>query len=357
MSVEKTQYGTWRVRWRDTQGRQRAKSFERKVDAERHERAVLTDLRRGDYIGPDATGITVRAWADRWLDGAHNLKQGGIDTYRRDLDRYILPELGPLPLARLTSSAIDRLLADEKQRGLASSTRRRHYATIRRLCQVAVDRQLLAKNPCDQVEPPHVDDTEMRFLDADQVDALAHAITPRYEAWVYVAAYDGLRWSETVGLRRANVDGDRITVLEQLIRRADKRWVRDAPKTKRGIRTIKSPAFLVDILDTHLATYSQATADGLVFVNQHDRHLGPSFSANVFKPALRRAGLDPQTRIHDLRHTAVALAIKAGAHPKAIQSRMGHASIQVTLDRYGHLFPEMDEQLAAGLDRLRSPST
>lgn len=353
MSVEKTEYGTYRVRWRDQAGKQRAKSFPRKVDAERHERAVLTDLRRGDYIGADAAGITVRAWADTWLDGAHNLKQGGIDTYRRDLDRYILPDLGPLPLSRLTSAAIDKYLADLKTRGLASSTRRRHYATIRRMAQVAVERQLLAKNPCDQVEPPHVEETEMRFLDADQVDALAAAITDRYRAWVYVAAYDGLRWSETVGLRRANIAGNRVTVVEQLIRRADGRYHRDAPKTKRGVRSITSPAFLVDELDTHLATFSQATPDGLVFVNQYDRHLGAGFAANVYKPALRRAGLDPSTRIHDLRHTAVALAIKAGAHPKAIQVRMGHASINVTLDRYGHLFPEMDETLAAGLDALR----
>lgn len=353
MSVEKTKYGTWRVRWRDAAGRQKAKTFDRKIDADNHERAVRTDLKRGDYIAPDAGKTTVREWASTWLDSAHNLKQGGIDTYRRDLDRYILPDLGRLPLAKLSGAAIDRYLADMKTRGIASSTRRRHYATIRRMCQAAVERQLLAKNPCDTVEPPHVEETEMRFLDAGQVDALATAISDRYRAWVYVAAYDGLRWSETVGLRRAHVDGERVTVLEQLIKRADGRWHRDAPKTKRGVRTITSPAFLVDELDNHLATYSQPTADGLVFVNQYDRHLGPSFAANVFKPALRRAGLDPKTRIHDLRHTAVALAIKAGAHPKAIQVRMGHASINVTLDRYGHLFPEMDAELAAGLDGLR----
>ena len=56
-------------------------------------------------------------------------------------------------------------------------------------------------------------------------------------------------------------------------------------------------------------------------------------------------------RFHDLRHTSVALAIAAGAHPKAIQSRMGHSSINVTLDRYGHLFPELDEAIAEAFDR------
>ena len=70
-------------------------------------------------------------------------------------------------------------------------------------------------------------------------------------------------------------------------------------------------------------------------------------------------------RFHDLRHTAVALAIAEGAHPKAIQARMGHSSIQVTLDRYGHLFPALDQQIATGLDgtyrraaaERRDPST
>src|SRR5438128_1651282 len=65
---------------------------------------------------------------------------------------------------------------------------------------------------------------------------------------------------------------------------------------------------------------------------------------HYLQPALRRAGV--WCRVHDLRHTSVALAIAEGAHPKAIQTRMGHSSINVTLDRYGHLFPELDEAIA-----------
>jgi integrase len=71
-----------------------------------------------------------------------------------------------------------------------------------------------------------------------------------------------------------------------------------------------------------------------------------SFWGNHFTPAQLRSGV--RCRFHDLRHTSVALAIAQGAHPKAIQARMGHSSINVTLDRYGHLFPELDEAIAAG---------
>jgi integrase len=72
--------------------------------------------------------------------------------------------------------------------------------------------------------------------------------------------------------------------------------------------------------------------------------ISSSFWNNVFAPAMAKAGV--RCRFHDLRHTSVALAIAEGAHPKAIQTRMGHSSINVTLDRYGHLFPELDEALA-----------
>ncbi len=74
--------------------------------------------------------------------------------------------------------------------------------------------------------------------------------------------------------------------------------------------------------------------------------ISSSFWQHYFKPALDAVGL--ACRFHDLRHTSVALAIAEGAHPKAIQVRMGHSSINVTLDRYGHLFPELDEAIAAG---------
>jgi integrase len=71
----------------------------------------------------------------------------------------------------------------------------------------------------------------------------------------------------------------------------------------------------------------------------------------VWRPAVQAAGLSPATRFHDLRHTHVALLIAGGVPMKAIQARLGHASIVMTMDRYGHLLADVDEQLLAGLER------
>jgi integrase len=113
---------------------------------------------------------------------------------------------------------------------------------------------------------------------------------------------------------------------------------------------VSIPRFLADMLAEQLQERSLPGPDGLVFPNTVGKPLvESSFSPNVWRPALRRAGIPPM-RFHDLRHTAVALAIAEGAHPKAIQARVGHASAQMTLDRYGHLFPELDETIADRLD-------
>jgi integrase len=79
-----------------------------------------------------------------------------------------------------------------------------------------------------------------------------------------------------------------------------------------------------------------------------------NFYQRLFCPALRHAGLPEQVRFHDLRHTCAALLIAQGAHPKAIQAHLGHSSIQVTMDRYGHLFPDALEHLADRLDAART---
>src|SRR5262249_19247149 len=89
--------------------------------------------------------------------------------------------------------------------------------------------------------------------------------------------------------------------------------------------------------------------DALVFGNASGHPLAhSSFQSHHFKNAQLTAGV--RCRFHDLRHTSVALAIADGAHPKAIQVRMGHSSITVTLDRYGHLFPELHEAIATAFD-------
>jgi integrase len=155
-----------------------------------------------------------------------------------------------------------------------------------------------------------------------------------------------------VGLRRSKVDVDRrkVRVTEQLVRLGTGEFLRKEPKTPAARRSITIAGATAARLEEHLDRYACAGPDGLVFPNSAGNPLtSSSFLTNHFGPARTATGLT--CRFHDLRHTSVALAIASGAHPKAIQARMGHSSINVTLDRYGHLFPELDEAIATSFDR------
>lgn len=138
----------------------------------------------------------------------------------------------------------------------------------------------------------------------------------------------------------------KVRVTEQLVRLQTAEWLRKEPKTASSIRSITISAVTAELLASHLEAFANPGVDGLVLPNRAGNPLiSSSWWNDNFALALRKTGLS--CRFHDLRHTSVALAIAEGAHPKAIQTLMGHSSIRVTLDRYGHLFPELDEGLAA----------
>jgi integrase len=120
--------------------------------------------------------------------------------------------------------------------------------------------------------------------------------------------------------------------------------------TKTGAHgTVSLPPFLVEQLAEQLTAY--ASTDGFVFTSAEGTPLRRNFYRRHFEPAVSRAGLTPELRFHDLGHTCAALLIAQGAHPKEIQERMGHSTIRLTFDRYGHLFPSLDSRLREGLER------
>jgi len=352
MSISKTPHGTWRARIRDNSGRQVTKTFRFKADAEAWERTQLLDRDKGGV--PIAATGTVAQWADQWLAISRDLAPSTIKTYRRDLDRYILPDIGNIKLKDLTTEHIDAMLNEHTARGLAASTVHRHRRTVRTMMAVAVKRNKLAVNVVDNVKPPRLPHKEMRFLTIEQLERLADNIGARYRAWALVAGYAGLRWAEMLAVTKGNFTGDVIYVDAQLVQ-VDGLWRRVPPKSASSRRRVPLPKSVGDALREHIDTYCpNGTPDSLVFTNNAGRPLvHPSFTGNVFKPALVRAGLDRNVRIHDLRHSAVAIAIQAGGHPKSIQMRFGHSSMKVTFDDYGHIMPDMESTLAADIDTLR----
>jgi integrase len=174
---------------------------------------------------------------------------------------------------------------------------------------------------------------------------------------VLTAAYSGLRWGELSGLAVDSVDvlRGRISVERQLQLLRSGELVFAEPKSEAGFRTVTLPRTLAQELGVHFGS-DAVKGSGLAFPTLTGKPMRPPGFQMYWRKACESVGLDVATgghsrfTFHELRQTAVALAVEQGAHPLTIKERMGHSSISVTMDTYGGLFPSMDEALAQALD-------
>ncbi|MDP9453126.1 MAG: site-specific integrase, partial [Actinomycetota bacterium] len=185
--------GRYRARYRDPLGRMTSKTFARKADAERFLNEMQVDLARGAWIDPRGADVALAEWVEEFLSLARRLSPSTQETYERDLRRYIVPRFGAYRLGRLPADEIENWLNDEIAAGIAPSSVHRHYRTLRRVLKVAVDKEKVARNPCDRVEPPRVPQREMVYLSWEQVVDLAEAHSERFRALIYLAVDSGMR--------------------------------------------------------------------------------------------------------------------------------------------------------------------
>jgi integrase len=342
--------GSWEARYRDPSGRQRTKTFPTKADARAFLEAVEVDKRRGAYADPALGRTTFGEYAAAWLNTKADVSARTRINVEGRLRNHILPEFESVPLARIQPSDVRAFIASLTADGLAPSTVKGVYLTLAQVLRTAAVDGYVARSPCIDVNlPSDRSREEMLFLEPGQVDALADAIDDRYRALVYLAAYGGLRAGELAALKvnRVNLLARTVEVVESA---SEVRGRLSIGPTKTGrVRTIAMPRFLADMLGEHVGRYP--SADGFVFTaakggplrwrNFYDRH---------FRPAVRRAGLPRGFRAHSLRHTCAALLIANGRHMEEVKDHLGHSSIRVTSDRYGHLFPRARQELADGLD-------
>lgn len=200
-----------------------------------------------------------------------------------------------------------------------------------------------------EVRPINRPPRERRFLTWHEVEHLAAATPEPYNRLVQVAALTGLRQGELFGLRWRSVDLEARTVQ---VARTQVNGLVGRTKTRSGMRTVaitRKPAVL---LGEQRTNGRAAGSDGLVWTGPHGGAIRKdNFMSRVYRPAVARAGLAP-LRFHDLRHTYAVLMIAVNAHVKLLQHQMGHASVTITLDLYGHLYPELTGPVMDALDAI-----
>jgi integrase len=215
---------------------------------------------------------------------------------------------------------------------------------LRAIFRRSVARGDVAINPTTGLELPAVRGRRDRIASPEEASKLLEALPPRDQAFWATALYGGLRRGELQGLRWEDVD------LAKGVIRVERSWdVREGeidPKSRAGRRTVPIAAALRDYLVTHK---QQTRRGGLVFGRPDGKNFdAPTVDARA-KGAWRKAELAPIT-LHEARHTFASLMIAAGVNAKALATYMGHASVTITYDRYGHLMPGNENEAAALLD-------
>ncbi len=356
----------WDVRYRDDTRRQRKRTFDRKIDAQRFVNTVEADLLRGDWIDPQRGKERFDVWAEKWVKTLGDKKPKTAESYESIVNRHLLPRFGTWPLSAIDYPAVLAFISDLQGQGLGSGTVRNIRDVLRLILQLAVRSEALKTNPVIGIKVAKSGRNEMIFLEPDQVMALAHEVSqpppryrreerrrdgyPEYGLFVRLAAFTGLRAGELVALRTRSVDlmRRRIHVRASATEARGELQIVDTKTYEH--RAVPIPKSLIDELAEHLHglgpndfVWRSPQGGPFRYGNWFKRH---------FKPAAARAGLPDGTRFHDLRHTYAALLISRGAHPRSIMERLGHSTITVTLDTYGHLFPGLEAVLDDELDDM-----
>jgi integrase len=329
---------------------------------------VLREDRDGLLAGDRrmTTGQFLEDWW-RWRTEEHEtpLRASTRLSYRLYLDRLI-PLLGGIRLAELRAHHIEKAFQKLKQQypNQSSATRQRCYATLRAAMRYAVRSKRLAVSPCDQVNlgfrsstaKPTIWEPDQVGLFLDYLDGLAVDSGHRRLAPIFrLALFSGLRRGETLGLRWVDLDLERhiLTVAQQAAVIGHK-VVYAVPKTKAGEqRVVALDAETVASLKTwkaqqaadRLAWGQTWTDTGLVFTREDGTGWHPETVTKAL-PRLAKAAELPVIRFHDLRHLSASLQIAAGVPLAVVSKRLGHSTIGVTVNIYGHLLGDANRDAA-----------
>jgi integrase len=354
-AIRKLPSGRFQARYRDpvtNQHRTAEQTFSTKTAAGRWLSIVEADMARGLWLDPTRGELVFAEVAETWALTKAHLRESTKHIYRVILDAHILPTYAARPVGSITTMDVQVWVAALHQKPRCGpNTVARTYKQLRAILEMALDAGLIVRNPC-RIKGAGIERLpEMRCATVDEVAAIAAAVEPRWRALILMAAYSGLRWGESAGLRRRSLDPlhKTVRVVEQCTE-VNGHFVWGEPKTAAGTRTVILPPFLCDVLVDHTARWSQPGADGLVFVMPEGTPLRrENFRKRVWLPALRDAGIDGRLRFHDLRHTNATLAAASGAPLRALMHRLGHASAAAAL-RYQHRMEGQDQTIADFLE-------
>jgi integrase len=335
------------------------RGFKTKKEAEKAMIEAMAAYQKGEYVEPSK--MLYREYLQDWLKTRRNLGEQTLELYDSYLRTHIIPALGHIPLAKITAHDIELFLDSLHEKGLAPATIKRIFSVVNASLNAAANKDLITKNVANKVEKPKVKQhRELIIWEPSFVNEFLQKTryASRYWIAVYLAIMTGMRQGEILGLRWSDIDFEKrnITIQQTVTRH---RKIKQGAKTKNSVRSVAISPETVEVLKEHRQMIVQERValgpnyenNDLVVCTHFGGPVTQRAIQKVWNSFLKKTGA-PKITFHDLRHTHASLLIKQGVHIKVISERLGHSSVSITMDLYGHLMPNMQEDAAAGLDKI-----
>lgn len=383
-SIYKMQDGRWRAALtigKDSDGRPKRRVFTARTRHEVQDQlaAGLRDLQLGLLVAPERQ--TVGQFLTWWLKEVvrPSTRPKTMMFYEFVSRIHLIPGLGQIPLQRLSPQQVqsflnDRLTAPSERtsRPLSVRTVRHIHRTLCTALSSGVKYGNIARNVAASVDPPRAVKSNAQYLSVDQARTfLSVAKDDRLFALFATVLSLGLRLGEGLGVSWSDVDlaTGRFNI-HQALQRIDKKLYPTQsglrlvePKGGYSDRVVTLPAIAISALRQQVALQEEerqwagvkwANAWNLVFTTRVGKPLDERHVLRRFQNLLALAGL-PRMRIHDLRHSAVAILLAQGVNIKAISELLGHSSVAFTLQIYGHLLEETKKETSTKMDAALAP--
>jgi integrase len=333
-------------------------TFEFKADADTYLAGVQTKIRSGEWIDPNEGKVLFRVYAEQWRSSQvhRDSTAAQIETHLRN---HVYPVVGERAMVSIRSSDIQALVKQlsvggDGRKALSPATVQVIYTWVSTIFTAAVNDRIISATPCIKIKRPSVDKKRIEPASVETIWKLINAVPDRYRALVALGAGTGVRISEALGLTNDRVDWLRrtVTIDRQLLRigAASSTVFGEVKDKNNRPRLIPLPDLVVEELSTHVRQFGLGP-EGLIFTGPKGGPIRRSTFSDVWRNAADPLGFSKGEGFHQLRHFYASLLIESGQSVKTIQDRLGHHSAVITLDVYGHLWPEGEDLTRAAVDK------
>ena len=331
-----------------------------KREAKQVMHAMITEVEQGKLT--QKNNKTVGTWMDEWLTNyLPNIEETTRIGYKTKIRCYIKPALGDIRIQALRTEHVQQMINDMMMKGLSPKNIRDTFNNLNAAMKKAVKLRLIPYNPCEAAELPKLKKYRADVYSPEMIHQLLEKATDTdMYLPIFLLVMVGLRRGELLALRWSDIDFENniLSVRHNLVN-GENGYIIKAPKSEAGVRNIHLGGDVMSVLKTARMGYMKARLSygagfqdlDFVICQEDGSPYHPDSMSQKWRRFLAANNL-PKIRLHDLRHSNATALIQAGVSPKVVQQRLGHSDVNITLNTYTHVLPQMDMEAAEKLDEL-----